>query len=130
MEKVSEVFVKGSKKGYLPISQAVRYGSLLLTAGQVSMNLRSGEAISGTIQEEVEQTLKNLKEVLEASGSSLKHVIKVTVFLSDMKYYEEMNEIYRKYFSTCKPARTCVESKLAKGFRIEMEAIAYVPEEK
>lgn len=126
MKKMKEILVEGSKKNKLPIAQCVRYGDLLFVSGQVSVDLYTGKPVSGTFKEEVKQTLENLKLVVEAAGASINTILKVTIFLTDMIYFDEMNEVYKDYFTSNRPARSCISVKLAKDFRIEIEAIAYI----
>ena len=81
--------------------------------------------VDGGIEEQAKQVLENLKNVLEAAGSSLNKVVKTTVFIKDMDSFAKVNEVYAKYFSEPYPARSCVEvSKLPKGVLIEIEAVA------
>jgi len=81
--------------------------------------------VAGGIEEQTEQVLKNLKNVLEAAGSSMNKVVKTTVYIQDMNSFSKINEVYAKYFSEPYPARSCVEvSKLPKGVLIEIEAVA------
>jgi len=77
------------------------------------------------IEQETEQALKNLKAIIESAGSTMADVVKVTVFLKDMKEFSLMNEVYKKYFVDNPPARSAIEaSNLPKGFKVEIEAIA------
>jgi len=115
-----------------PYSQAVKVdeGTLIYTAGQISIDPKTNDLISGGVGRETRQVLENLKSVLEAAGSGLDKVIKTTVFLSSMDDFAVMNEVYEQYFKKNPPARTTVEaSRLPKGVRLEIEAVAYVEEE-
>ena len=85
-----------------------------------------GSLVTGGIEEQAEQVLQNLKNLLEASGSSTDHVIKTTVFIKDMNDFAKVNEVYATYFTKDFPARSCVEvARLPKDVLIEVEAIAY-----
>ena len=108
-----------------PYSQAIRIGDFLYTSGQIALDPKSGEFLSGEIKEETEQTLRNISAILQADGLELENVIKTTVYLSDLNDFVQMNQIYEKYFSKNKPARACVQvAALPKGAKIEIDAIA------
>ncbi len=108
-----------------PYSQATAYQNLIFTSGQIPLDPSSGQVISGSITEQTEQVIKNLKEVLTAGGSSLENVIKCTCFLHDMDDFAAFNEVYTKYFVN-KPARSCVAVKtLPRNVLVEVECIAF-----
>ena len=108
-----------------PYSQAIRIGDFLYTSGQIALDPESGMFLSGEIEEETEQTLKNISAILQAGGLSLENVVKTTVYLSDLNDFTRMNQVYEKYFSKNKPARACVQvAALPKGAKIEIDAIA------
>ncbi len=108
-----------------PYSQAIVAGPFIFTSGQIPIDPKTGEVVAGGIEEQTEQVLKNLKNVLEAAGSSMNKVVKTTVYIQDMNSFSKINEVYAKYFSEPYPARSCVEvSKLPKGVLIEIEAVA------
>ena len=107
-----------------PYSQAMTTGNLLFTSGQIPINPATGEIAGTTIQEQTEQVMKNLGEVLLATGSSYDKVVKTTCFLANMDDFAAFNEVYAKYF-TGKPARSCVAVKtLPKNVLCEVELIA------
>lgn len=107
-----------------PFSPAVRVGHLLFLAGQIGTDT-AGRLVSGGIQAEARQTLNNIKDVLEKTGSSLERVVKCTVFMADMKEWPAMNEIYATYFRRNLPARSALGSTgLALNARVEIECIA------
>ena len=111
-----------------PYSQAIRTGGFLYTSGQIALDPESGEFLSGEIEEETEQTLKNILAILQADGLDLENVIKTTVYLSDLNDFTRMNQVYEKYFSKNKPARACVQvAALPKGAKIEIDALASCP---
>lgn len=111
-----------------PYSQAITAGSFVYTAGQLGMDPETGEFVAGEIQPQTEQALKNLRAVLQAAGSDLDQVVKVTVFLQDMGEFGQMNEVYGRFFSQNPPARSAVEvAALPLGARVEIEAVALIP---
>ena len=108
----------------LPFSEAVRVGNMLYLSGQMGIDA-SIHLVSGGIAAETRQALENIKTTLEKYGSSLEHVIKVTVMLADMNEWAEMNKVYVEYFSSNLPARSSFgTSGLALGGRVEIECIA------
>ena len=108
-----------------PYSQAIRIGDFLYTSGQIALDPESGNFLSGEIEEETEQTLKNISAILQEGGVNFENVIKTTVYLSDLNDFTRMNQVYEKYFSKNKPARACVQvAALPKGAKIEIDAIA------
>ena len=109
-----------------PYSQGYIHNGILYTAGQVPINPETNTVTATTIEEQAEQSCKNLGAVLEEAGSSFDKVIKTTCFLSDMADFAAFNEVYAKYF-TSKPARSCVAVKtLPKNVLCEIELIAAV----
>ena len=101
----------------------------MFASGQIPTDPETGEFVAGGIAEQTEQVLKNLKAVLEASGSSLDQVVKTTVFLADMKEFSGMNEVYATFFSGPPPARATVAAAgLPRNARVEIEAVALVVE--
>ena len=108
-----------------PYSQAIRIGDFLYTSGQIALDPESGMFLSGEIEEETEQTLKNISAILQAGGLNLENVIKTTVYLSDLNHFARMNQVYENYFSKNQPARACVQvAALPKGAKVEIDAIA------
>ena len=109
-----------------PYSQAMSFGNMVFTSGQIPINPETGSVDAVGIIEQTEQVMKNLGAVLSEAGSSFEKAIKTTCFLSDMSNFAAFNEVYAKYF-TEKPARSCVAVKdLPKGVLVEVEVIAYV----
>ena len=105
-------------------ASAVRVGNLLFLSGQIGTD-KNGRLVPGGLQAEARQTLNNIKGVLEQNNSSLDRVVKCTVFLADMKDYNDFNEIYVSYFRARKPARSAFGANgLARNARLEMECIA------
>lgn len=106
-------------------SQAVVQGDLVFVSGQLPIDPISGEKKTGSVEEQAEQTLQNLAEILKAANSGPEQVVKVTVYLSDIKLWSRVNAVYAKYFGEHKPARAVVPTReLHYGFQIEIEAIA------
>ena len=109
-----------------PYSQAVICGEMVFTSGQIAINPEIGDVEATTIEAQTEQVCTNLKNVLEASGSSLDKAVKTVCFLADMNDFAAFNAVYGKYF-TSKPARSCVAVKtLPKNVLVEVEVIAEV----
>ena len=108
-----------------PYSQAVKASGLVFTSGQIPIDPATGVVIEGSIAEQTERVLNNIKAVLEAAGSSLEQVVKTTVFLADLSDFGEMNEAYGRFFAGVPPARSTVEvSRLPRDARVEIDAIA------
>ena len=109
-----------------PYSQAIRIGEFLYTSGQIALNPENMEMMNGAIEEETEWVLKNLEAILKADGMSLAHVIKTTVYLTDLGEFARMNQVYEKFFGETKPARACVQvAALPKEAKVEIDAIAH-----
>ncbi len=109
-----------------PYSQAVIYGDMLFSSGQIPVNPKTGEINGDDIETQANQVMENLAAVLEEAGSSFEKVVKATCFLKDMDDFAKFNEVYAKYF-TSKPARSCVAvQKLPKDVLCEVEVIAII----
>ena len=109
-----------------PYSQAIVFGNMLFTSGQIPINPQTGNIEATTIGEQTEQVMKNLGAVLAEAGSSFEKAIKTTCFLANISDFAAFNEVYAKYF-TQKPARSCVAVKdLPKGALVEVEVIAEI----
>ena len=108
-----------------PYSQAVSFGDLLFTSGQIALDPATEEVVGTTIEEQTEQVMKNISAILEANNIDFNNVIKTTCFIAEMADFAKFNEIYAKYFVS-KPARSCVAVKeLPKAVLCEVEVIAY-----
>ncbi len=108
-----------------PYSQAVRVGQLVFTAGQIPLDPKSGQIVSEEISEQTRRVLDNLTAVLAAENLTFKHIVKTTIFLTDLGDFQTVNEIYGGYFQQQPPARSTVQvSALPKGARVEIECIA------
>jgi 2-iminobutanoate/2-iminopropanoate deaminase len=110
-------------------SQAVVYNGLVFVAGQLSIDPRTGEKKLGSIEEQTEQTLKNVSEILKAANSDLSRVLKMTVYIADINLWSAVNSVYAKIMGEHRPARAVVPTKeLHYGFLIEIEAVAATSE--
>ncbi|MCK8481420.1 Rid family detoxifying hydrolase [Psychroserpens algicola] len=109
-----------------PYNQAVLTGNTLYTSGQIAINVESGELVLDSITAETEQVMQNLKAVLTAADMTFEHVIKSSIFISDMHNFSEINEVYAKYFNAdTAPARETVEvANLPKFVNVEISMIA------
>jgi 2-iminobutanoate/2-iminopropanoate deaminase len=108
-----------------PYSQAVAAGNLLFISGQVALVPGSGELANTDLNTETHQVMHNLKNILAAAGLDFSHVVKTTIFLSDMSLFSEVNEVYGKYFEGDFPARETVAVKgLPKNVNVEISMIA------
>lgn len=106
-----------------PYSQAVQFGNMMITSGQLGMNA-AGE-FPDSVSEQAKQSLTNVKAILEAADYAMEHVVKTTVFLKDMNDFQTVNEVYATFFAEPYPARSAVEvAKLPKGGLVEIEVIA------
>ena len=109
-----------------PYSQAIRVGNFLYTSGQISLDPKTMEMVTGNIELETEKALLNIEAILCAEGLNFGHVIKTTVYLTDLSEFARMNQVYEKFFSNTKPARACVQvAALPKGAKVEIDAIAH-----
>ena len=110
-----------------PYSQAVAVDGWVFCSGQIPIDPATGELNKGTVAEQSELVLTNLRAVLEAAGSSMGQVVKTTVFLSDMNTFAEMNEVYARHFGDHRPARAAVQAgALPKFCDVEIECVARV----
>jgi len=108
-----------------PYSQGIVAGGFLYTAGQIALDPKSGQVISGDITAQTERVLQNLTEVLAAAGASWRHVVKTTVFLHDMNDFPAMNEVYGRILGDARPARSTIQAAgLPRGVLVEIDAIA------
>ncbi len=108
-----------------PYSQAVKYESLLFVSGQIAIDPETQEFIGGSVEQQTERVMENIKAILEEAGLNFDHVIKTTIYLKNIDDFSRVNDIYGRYFKEHKPARATVEvSNLPKGALIEIEVIA------
>ncbi len=108
-------------------SQGIKSGNLVFTSGQIPLNPETGKLINGDFKSEISQVLTNLNAVLKSGGSSLKKAIKLTVFLTDLSYFPQVNEVFKEFFPENPPARSAVQvSALPMNAKIEIEAVGSV----
>ncbi|CAH0347576.1 RidA family protein [Bacillus sp. CECT 9360] len=109
-----------------PYSQGIVVNNLLYSSGQIPLTA-DGVMLTGNVKEQTHQVFANLKAVLKEAGATLETVVKATVFIKNMDDFTEVNEVYGEYFSTHKPARSCVEvARLPKDALVEIEVVALV----
>lgn len=104
-------------------SDGVIAGDLLFVSGQAAVDFVSSKFVLGTIEEETRRTMDNIQAIIAAAGASMDHVLKCTVHLSDISYFDQFNAVYATYFSGVKPARTTVQSVLAEGIKVEIDCV-------
>ncbi len=110
-----------------PYSHGTSYGNLIFTSGQLPVCQQQGGVVAGGISEQSHQAIKNLQYVIEAGGGNLETVLKTTCYLSEISDFAAFNEVYKSYFKTDCPARSCFAVKdLPLGVKIEIEAIAHI----
>ena len=112
-----------------PYSVATVFERLVFVAGQGAKDPQTDRLVGLDIETQTEQCLKNIQAILEASGSSLQHVLRCGVFLTDIKEFPKMNVVYARMFGEHRPARTTIQAAAlpAEGLRVEIDCIAYVP---
>lgn len=108
-------------------SDAILAGDILYVSGQASVDFKTSEFVSGTIEEETRRTMDNIKAIVEAAGAAMDDVVKVTAHLADIRDFEQYNKVYATYFEGARPARTTVQSVLAEGVKVEIDCIAQLP---
>ena len=107
-------------------SDAVQVGEFLFVSGQAAVDFKSSTFVLGTIEEETTRTLDNVKAIIEAAGGTMENIVKCTVHLSDINDFNKYNAVYAEYFNDVKPARTTVQSVLAEGIKVEIDAIVII----
>ncbi len=112
-----------------PYSPAVTFEHLVFVSGQAAKDPATGRLVGPDIESQTEQVLKNIASILEAAGSSLNHVLRCGVFLTDIADFTAMNAVYDRVFAHNRPARTTVQVSAlpTPGLRVEIDAIAYIP---
>lgn len=119
------VFTERAPRPIGPYSQAIIAGDLIFVSGQIPIDPSTGRIVSDDFKEQVRRALENVKAILEAGGSSLDDVVKVTVYLKDPSRFQDFNQIYSEYFKGSFPARTTVfVNDLPAGAQIEVDVIA------
>lgn len=111
-----------------PYSHAVRSGGLLFCSGQIPLDPESGELVGGTPGEQVRRCLENLAAVCSAAGASLHDAVRVSVYLTDMGAFADVNEAYAEYFEADPPARVAIGvAALPRGAQVEIDAVVALP---
>ena len=105
-------------------SDGVQSGDFLFVSGQAAVDFKRSTFVLGTIEEETTRTLDNIKTIIEAAGGTMDNIVKCTAHLSDINDFDKYNAVYGTYFNGVKPARTTVQSVLADGIKVEIDAIA------
>ena len=118
------ISTKNAPEAIGPYSQAVVAGNFLFCSGQIPIDPTTGNHVKGTPKEQAEQVLKNLTGIAEATGASLEDAVKITIYITSMDFFKEINEIYATFFTKNPPARATVAVVgLPLGFNVEMDAI-------
>jgi 2-iminobutanoate/2-iminopropanoate deaminase len=124
------IYTEGASPPVGPYSQAVRCGRFIFLAGQIPIEAATGNVGTGDIARQTEMVLQNIRSVLSATGVTLADIVKTTLFIKNMVDFPVINKVYNKAFPQSPPARSCVEvAALPKGIGIQIEAIAYLPEQ-
>lgn len=121
---MKKIYTPNAPEPVGPYSQAILTEGFLFCSGQIAINPEDNTFENEDIEKQSLRVMKNIENLLKEAGYSFNDVVKTTCFLDDMSNFSTFNEIYSKYF-TSKPARSCVEAKLPKGAKVEVEIIAY-----
>lgn len=108
-----------------PYSQAVKAGNFLFISGQGPIDPQTGKILSDNIEQQAIRTLENIKAILNSEGLDFKDVVKVSVFLKDIKNFSKMNDIYSSYFQSDPPARTTIQAVPPADIEIEIDVVAF-----
>ena len=109
-----------------PYEAGIKVGNFIFTSGQIPVDPKTNELVTGPIELQARQSLENIKGILEEEGYSLNDVVKTTVFLADINDFAAVNKVYGEYFSEHKPARSCLQvGIIPKNAGLEIEVIAY-----
>lgn len=123
------IFVKSyapenAPKALGPYSPAVKLGDFVYLSGQIPLNPETNEVVGDSIEEQTHQVMKNIQAVLNSMGLDFRHVVKTTIFCTDLNDFAKLNEVYGSYFEQPYPARSCVQvAALPKGVKLEIECI-------
>ncbi|MBI5117189.1 RidA family protein [Candidatus Poribacteria bacterium] len=123
------VLTEKAPKPVGPYSQAIKAGGWIYLSGQIPIDPATNQLVLGTIEEQTELVLTNSKRVLEAAGATLRHVVKVSLFIANMDDFPKINGVYSRFFPSEPPARSTVQvARLPKEVGIEVEMVAFNPE--
>ena len=118
------ISTKNAPQAIGPYSQAVKTGNLIFISGQIPLNPKTGDLVSGSIEDEANQVIENIKSICVAAGYGLEDIVNITIFLTDLGNFAKVNEVMTEHFSEPYPARATVEvSGLPLGVNVEIEAI-------
>jgi len=110
-----------------PYSQAIIYNGIIYLSGQGPIDPQTNQVVHGTIEQETELSMENIRIILEEAGSSLSNVLQITAYLVNMREYGRFNDVYKRYFPKEPPARTCIQAaRLPFDIRVEINAIACI----
>ncbi|SDM22796.1 Rid family detoxifying hydrolase [Halarsenatibacter silvermanii] len=124
MSSIEEIAAEESPAAVGPYSQGVTFENHVFVSGQLPLKPEGG-MVSGDIADQAEQCLENIEKILSEAGANFDDVLKARIFLDDLDDFDEVNEVYRKFFSEPYPARSCVEvARLPKGAGLEIEVLA------
>ncbi len=122
---IQEITTPDAPAAIGPYSQGVKAGGFFFFSGQIPLDPKSGEVVSGGVEKQAERVLENIGSVLSAAGLGFECVVKTTIYMTDLNDFSLVNEIYGKYFQNVKPARATVQvAALPKGASIEIEGVA------
>lgn len=125
MDNKSIVNTTGAPAPIGPYSQAVKLNNMLFVSGQIPIDPKTGDLIQNDIVEETRQVMENIKAILESAELTFEHVVKCSIFVSDLDHFVTINEVYGEYFGQTAPARETVEvSRLPKNVNVEISCIA------
>jgi 2-iminobutanoate/2-iminopropanoate deaminase len=122
---MEKIYTENAPKPAGHYSQAVVHNGLVFVSGQIPIDPVTGTKLTGEIEAQTHQVLKNLESILQASGSDLSHLLKVNLYVSDMSLWDRVNTVYAEFMGDNKPARAVIPTReLHYGFKIEVEAVA------
>lgn len=115
---------ENAPKALGPYSPAVKLGDFVYLSGQIPLDPKTGEIVGSTIEEQTHQVMKNIQAVLADMGLGFRHIVKTTIFMSDLANFDKLNEVYGSYLEEPYPARSCVQvARLPKDVLVEIECI-------
>lgn len=127
-----EIFYsKNAPQSKGPYSQAIIHKGILYLSGQIPIDPETGVLIRGSIEEETERVLRNIKVIVEEAGAHLEDILKTTCYLADLNDFERFNEVYKKFFIQNPPARTTIQAmRLPLNVQVEIDALVCLPEKR